>query len=194
MKTLFADIYNKIRELFQIEKSENTSECATNRLQVILMHDRTKLDPLIMNKMREELIDVFSKYVVIDKEELEIGLKNEGDAVALMLNIPIIRAKTEEELEEIRKKLQEEEEKVSDDDETDDEEDEESEEESEETDGEPEEEKSEDEEDNIVEAEETEIVEETTPVAPSDNEETIVEAEEDTEPEKEEKENKKDKN
>lgn len=116
MKTLFSDIYNKIMELFQIERSENTSECATNRLQVILMHDRTKLDPLIMNKMREELIDVFSKYVVIDKEELEIGLKNEGDAVALMLNIPIVRAKTEEELEEIRKKLQEEEEKVSDED------------------------------------------------------------------------------
>lgn len=121
MKTLFSDIYNKIMEFFQTSKSENTSECATNRLQVILMHDRTKLDPLIMNKMREELIDVFSKYVVIDKEELEIGLKNEGDAVALMLNIPIVRAKTEEELEEIRKKLQEEEEKVkdSDDDEED---------------------------------------------------------------------------
>ena len=115
MKTLFSDIYNKIMELFQIERTENTSECAANRLQVILMHDRTKLDPLIMNKMREELIDVFSKYVVIDKEELEIGLKQEGDAAALMLNIPIIRAKTEEELEEIRKKLQEEEKKVSDD-------------------------------------------------------------------------------
>ena len=100
MKALFSDIYNKIMEFFQSSKSENTSECATNRLQVILMHDRTKLDPLIMNKMREELIDVFSKYVVIDKEELEIGLKNEGDAVALMLNIPIVRAKTEEELED----------------------------------------------------------------------------------------------
>ncbi|MBQ3642358.1 cell division topological specificity factor MinE [bacterium] len=116
MKTLIADIYNRILEFFQSEKSENTSQCATNRLQVILMHDRTKLDPLIMNKMREELIEVFSKYVVIDKDELEIGLKNEGDAVALMLNIPVVRAKTEEELNEIRKRLQEEEEKVSDDD------------------------------------------------------------------------------
>lgn len=116
MKTLIADIYNRIVEFFQAEKSGNTSECATNRLQVILMHDRTKLDPLIMNKMREELIEVFSKYVVIDKEELEIGLKNEGDAVALMLNIPVVRSKTEEELEEIRRKLQEEENKVSDDD------------------------------------------------------------------------------
>lgn len=171
MKTLFADIYNRIRELFQLEKSENTSECAANRLQVILMHDRTKLDPLIMNKMREELIDVFSKYVVIDKEELEIGLKNEGDAVALMLNIPIVRAKTEEELEELRKKLQEEEDKVSDDEET------ENSENSEDVTDNQEEESTED---TIVEAEDAEIIEETTtPVAPSGDDETIVEAEED---------------
>ncbi|MBQ9244863.1 cell division topological specificity factor MinE [bacterium] len=173
MKTLFADIYNKIRELFQIEKSENTSECATNRLQVILMHDRTKLDPLIMNKMREELINVFSKYVVIDKEELEIGLKNEGDAVALMLNIPIVRAKTEEELEELRRKLQEEEEKVSDD-------------EDEKEDSEESEDTSSDEDDDeedatIVDAEASEVIEETTIVTPSQENDVIVEAEEDKE-------------
>lgn len=152
MKTLFSDIYNKLLELFQIEKSGNTSECATNRLQVILMHDRTKLDPLIMNKMREELIEVFSKYVVIDKEELEIGLQNDGDAVALMLNIPIVRSKTEEELEEIRKQLQEEEEKVSEEDEDDDE---------------------------IVEGEVTEVVEEQSEVVQTEDE--IVEEETDKE-------------
>ncbi|MBQ4078384.1 cell division topological specificity factor MinE [bacterium] len=134
MKTLFSEIYNKFLEIFQIEKSENTSTDATNRLKVILMHDRTKLDPLIMSKMREELIEVFSKYVVINKEELEIDLGNNGDAAALMLNIPIIRAKTEEELEELRKQLQEEEEKVSDADD--------------------------DEEEEIVEGEATEVIEE----------------------------------
>ena len=156
MKSLFSDIYNKLLELFQIEKSENTSECATNRLQVILMHDRTKLDPLIMNKMREELIEVFSKYVVINKEELEIGRQNDGDAVALMLNIPIVRAKTEEELEELRKKLQEEEEKVSDsdDDEDNDEDDEDVIVEGEVTDEEIEEKPEDDEDDEIVEEEE----------------------------------------
>ncbi len=159
MKSLFSDIYNKLLELFQIEKSENTSECATNRLQVILMHDRTKLDPLIMNKMREELIEVFSKYVVINKEELEIGLQNDGDAVALMLNIPIVRAKTEEELEELRKKLQEEEEKVSD--------------------SEDDEDEDEDEEDVIVEGEVTEEEIEEKPEDDEDDE--IVEEEEDKE-------------
>ncbi len=157
MKTLFADIYNKIRELFQLEKSENTSETATNRLQVILMHDRTKLDPLIMNKMREELIDIFSKYVVIDKEQLEIGLKNEGDAVALMLNIPVVRAKTEEELNEIRKKLQEEEEKVND---SDDEEDDDKADENEDIKSDEKAEAEETEESDEEESDEDEIVEE----------------------------------
>lgn len=160
MKTLFSDIYNKLLELFQIEKSENTSECATNRLQVILMHDRTKLDPLIMNKMREELIEVFSKYVVINKEELEIGLQNDGDAVALMLNIPIVRSKTEEELEELRKQLQEEEEKVSDSDDEDDEE---------------------TEEEHIVEGEVTEVVEEQEVTSEENADDEIVEEEADKE-------------
>ena len=126
MKTIFTDLYNKILEIFQRDKSENTAGGAVDRLQVILMHDRTKLDPLIMNKMREELIEIFSKYVVIDKEKLEIDLTNEGDAAALMLNIPIVRAKTEEELDAIRKQLQEEEAKVADDEEEDEENNEES--------------------------------------------------------------------
>lgn len=153
MKTLFTDLYNKILEIFQRDKSENTSGCAVDRLQVILMHDRTKLDPLIMNKMREELIDVFSKYVVIDKEKLEIDLTNEGDAAALMLNIPIIRAKTEEELEEIRKQLQEQEEKVDDSDDEDSDDNEEDE-KSEAT------EEEEDSEEEIIEEAEYEIIEE----------------------------------
>lgn len=166
MKTLISDIYNKLLEFFQTSKSENTRDNATNRLQVILMHDRTKLDPLIMNKMREELIEVFSKYVEIDKEELEIGLKNEGDAVALMLNIPVLRAKTEEELEEIRRKLQEEEAKVSDDD--DDESDEEEASDEEIT-----------EEETIVDGEATVVsIEATTGDMPSEEDEEIVEEEE----------------
>ena len=158
MKTLFSELYNKFLEIFQIEKSENTSADATNRLKVILMPDRTKLDPLIMSKMREELIEVFSKYVVINKEELEIDLGNNGDAAALMLNIPIIRAKTEEELEELRKKLQEEEQKVDDD------------EENQEID------------EDIVDGEVTSVeIVDTTEQVSSDDEDVIVEEEEDKE-------------
>lgn len=98
MKEIFAELYNKVVSFFQAEKSENTKDIASNRLKLVLMHDRTKLDPLTLEKMRYELVDVISRYVVIDKELLELNLAGEGDAIALMLNIPVVRAKTEEEL------------------------------------------------------------------------------------------------
>ncbi|MDD3238356.1 MAG: cell division topological specificity factor MinE [Candidatus Gastranaerophilales bacterium] len=100
MKEIFAELYNKVLTFFQVEKGENTKNIASNRLKLVLMHDRTKLDPLTLEKMRLEMIDVISRYVVIDKELLELNLAGEGDSIALMLNIPVVRAKTEEELEE----------------------------------------------------------------------------------------------
>lgn len=99
MKELFAELYNKVVCFFQTEKGDNSKEVAQNRLKLVLMHDRTKLDPLTLEKMRYEIIDVISRYVVIDKELLELNLASEGNSMALMLNIPVLRAKTEEELE-----------------------------------------------------------------------------------------------
>ncbi len=99
MKELLAELYNKVVFFFQNEKGDNSKDVASNRLKLVLMHDRTKLDPLTLEKMRHEIIDVISRYVVIDKELLELNLAGEGNSIALMLNIPVVRAKTEEELE-----------------------------------------------------------------------------------------------
>lgn len=116
MKEILAELYNKVVSFFLTEKSENTKDIASNRLKLVLMHDRTKLDPLTLENMRHELIDVISKYVVIDKELLELNLAGEGDSIALMLNIPVVRAKTEEELMlEAQEKAKEEEETIKED-------------------------------------------------------------------------------
>lgn len=100
MKEIFAELYSKVLNFFQVEKGEDTKSIASNRLKLVLMHDRTKLDPLTLEKMRSEMVEVISKYVVIDNELLELNLAGEGDSIALMLNIPVVRAKTEEELQE----------------------------------------------------------------------------------------------
>ena len=63
------------------------------------MQDRTNLTPKILEQMRGELIDLLSRYVELDKELLELNFEHEGDQVALMLSIPVIRAKDEEEIE-----------------------------------------------------------------------------------------------
>ncbi len=105
MKDLFAGLYNRVITFFQQEKTENTREIASNRLKLVLMHDRTKLDPLTMDRMKQDLVEVFSKYVVIDDEAVDLSLAGEGDSVFLMLNIPVVRAKTEEELAEVHKEI-----------------------------------------------------------------------------------------
>ena len=49
--------------------------------------------------MRGELIELLSKYVEMDKDALELNFEQEGNQMALMLSIPVLRAKDEEEIE-----------------------------------------------------------------------------------------------
>lgn len=98
---LFSDIYNTVAKFFrpQEEQGDTSKSVATNRLKLVLMQDRTNLTPKILEQMRGELIDLLSRYVELDKELLELNFEQEGEQVALMLSIPVIRAKDEEEIE-----------------------------------------------------------------------------------------------
>ena len=69
---------------------------ARNRLKLVLMHDRTQLSPEMMEKMRDELVEVISKYVEIDNDALDINLESESNTIALVANIPVVRAKVVE--------------------------------------------------------------------------------------------------
>jgi cell division topological specificity factor len=66
---------------------------AYNRLKLVLMHDRTQLSPGILEAMRDELVEVISKYVVIDKDALDLSLEDESSTIALVANIPVIRSR-----------------------------------------------------------------------------------------------------
>lgn len=126
MKDIFSDLFNKVFGFFRQseQKEENAKDTAVNRLRVVLMQDRTNLTPELLEKMRGELIELLSKYVEMDKEALELNLEQDGDQVALMLSIPVIRAKDEEEIkaaleaEEKEKTSENEEEIESDEEET----------------------------------------------------------------------------
>lgn len=104
-ENIFTELYNKILGLFgQNVQKEDTKETAVNRLRLVLMQDRTNLTPEILHRMRSELIEVLSKYVELDKEALELNFEQEDEHMALMLSIPVVRAKDEAEIEEILKK------------------------------------------------------------------------------------------
>lgn len=100
MNDIFTNLYNKVLGFFrQTEKEEESAkDVACNRLRVVLMQDRTNLTPELMERMRKELVELLSKYVEMDKDALELNLEQDGDQVALMLSIPVIRAKDEDEI------------------------------------------------------------------------------------------------
>ena len=101
---LFTDIYNTVAKFFRQQDEavigEESKAVATNRLKLVLMQDRTNLTPRVLEQMRGEMIELLSKYLEMDKDLLELNFEQDGDQVALMLSIPVIRAKDEEEIEE----------------------------------------------------------------------------------------------
>ena len=102
---IFKELCQRVLSLFkQTEtKEENAKDVACNRLRVVLMQDRTNLTPELLQRMRRELVELLSKYVEMDKDALELNFDQEGDQMALMLSIPVIRAKDEAEIQEALK-------------------------------------------------------------------------------------------
>lgn len=100
---ILSDIYNSVAKFFRQQDEavcgDASKSVATNRLKLVLMQDRTNLTPKVLEQMRSELIDLLSKYLEMDKDMLELNFEQDGEQVALMLSIPVIRAKDEEEIE-----------------------------------------------------------------------------------------------
>lgn len=153
-ENLLKEICNRVLSLFkQTEKEEeNAKDVACNRLRVVLMQDRTNLTPELLQRMRRELVELLSKYVEMDKDALELNFDQEGDQMALMLSIPVIRAKDEKEIEEALK-AEDEAEESDEDLESEEDDDSEEEKEEEETSSEDEENDSEDNQENSDEVE-----------------------------------------
>ena len=66
---------------------------AKDRLKLILIHDRGDLPHETLEKIRMEILEVLSKYIEIDSEDVEIAVSKtenvEGNNPALVANIPI---------------------------------------------------------------------------------------------------------
>lgn len=101
MIEIFSELYKKVLGFFQTQEREQdaSKNVACNRLKLVLMQDRTNLTPYLLERMRGEMIQVLSKYVEMDQEALELNFEQEGEQMALMLSIPVLRAKDEEEIQ-----------------------------------------------------------------------------------------------
>jgi cell division topological specificity factor len=72
-------------------RREPTSrEIAKERLQLVLVHDRIKISPGTLEKMKDELITVISRYVEIDADGVQVTFTQGRRESRLVADIPVV--------------------------------------------------------------------------------------------------------
>lgn len=70
-------------------RDSGSKNVAKQRLQLVLVHDRTSVSPQLLETLKAEMIGVITKYMDIDENSLEVNLDSSGNTVALVASIPV---------------------------------------------------------------------------------------------------------
>ena len=65
---------------------------AKERLQLVLIHDRTDVTPATIELIKDEIIAVIQKHVAIDAGQVEVALTQDKRENRLVANIPLLEA------------------------------------------------------------------------------------------------------
>lgn len=68
---------------------KNSANSAKERLQFVLIHDRTDLTPAELDSLKDDLIATISRHVEIDPDAMQIGVEHDGRSQRLVADIPI---------------------------------------------------------------------------------------------------------
>ncbi|ACA59966.1 cell division topological specificity factor MinE [Candidatus Desulforudis audaxviator] len=74
-------------------ESPGSKNVAKERLRLVLIHDRADISPQLLQLLKNEIVEVISKYMEIDDKGLEVSLEHVDKQVALVANIPIRKMK-----------------------------------------------------------------------------------------------------
>jgi len=72
--------------LFGRKKSANS---AKERLQLVLIHDRTDLTPAELESLKDDLIETISRHIDIDPSAVAINVAHDGRSQRLVADIPL---------------------------------------------------------------------------------------------------------
>ena len=105
---IFTELYNKVMSLFAQQTTIDPNKgVAVNRLKTILMQDRAGFSERSLQMMKEEMLECIAKYMDIDEENFDLQLDAGENTTILNLSIPVVRAHTDEEVDNIIKQKEE---------------------------------------------------------------------------------------
>ncbi len=68
---------------------KRSASSAKERLQLVLIHDRTDLTSTELEALKDDLLKAISRYIEIDPDAVQISLERDGRSQRLIADIPL---------------------------------------------------------------------------------------------------------
>lgn len=68
---------------------KRSASSAKERLQLVLVHDRTDLTAAQLESLKDDLLKAISQYIEIDPDAVRIDLERDGRSQRLVADIPL---------------------------------------------------------------------------------------------------------
>jgi len=72
-----------------VKRQPNSARKAKDRLQLVLVHDRTNISPSSLDLLRDDLIETISRHVDVEPSAVRIRMSRDGREQRLIADIPI---------------------------------------------------------------------------------------------------------
>jgi len=69
--------------------SKRSAHSAKERLQLVLIHDRTNLTATELTLLKDEILKVIARHIDIDTAAVQIAVEQDGRAQRLVADIPL---------------------------------------------------------------------------------------------------------
>ena len=71
------------------QRLPTSREIAKQRLQLVLVHDRSRISPGMLEMLKDEIIGVISKHIEIDEAGVQVTFSQNDRESRLMADIPL---------------------------------------------------------------------------------------------------------
>ncbi len=68
---------------------KRSAQSAKERLQLVLIHDRTDLTPAELTTLKDEILQVIARHVDFDPDAVQIAVEHDGRSQRLVADIPL---------------------------------------------------------------------------------------------------------
>jgi len=79
----------RLFDWFRRKKKQSGKDIAAERLQLVLAHDRANISPGMLETLKDEIIDVISKHLDIETNEVHVNFKEDQRQTRLVADIPL---------------------------------------------------------------------------------------------------------